>query len=276
MLFEISQFAKTYAQTYNDRKVHCGHIGLNMKLFKFAVVFICVAASVLFILTAALLIRQNFNDVMINDSFTAMRSVERYSASVSSAGFASRTSEKSAGYTCIEMLAQSLGQTEITEQSLLESNDDKDLTVSSAGMEKTLKDMFPSYTVTRRANMKNSEMIESIYNSLKNRIPVIVSLAQEVTPPEDDTESAETLESEEFILTYAVVRAMTLPENTVMVMYADGTRKSLTTEDFLEATRFDNYKNMEFVKKLSVALGTNTKNTAYFLEKKPEVENDSK
>ncbi|GHV15424.1 hypothetical protein FACS1894219_12300 [Clostridia bacterium] len=123
----------------NDRKVHRGHIGLNMKLFKFAVVFICVAASVLFILTAALLIRQNFNDVMINDSFTAMRSVERYSASVSSAGFASRTSEKSAGYTCIEMLAQSLGQTEITEQSLLESNDDKDLTVSSAGMEKTLR-----------------------------------------------------------------------------------------------------------------------------------------
>ena len=241
-----------------------------MKIFKFSVIFLCIAFAIGFVITAALIIRQNVVDIMINDNVSAMTHNVKYRNKVKIIGVPVIKQEISCGYACIEMLSEYLGGNgALTEEILYERNGNKITTSTNDGLYKEMQKRLPDYKITQHKNLKNSELIDMIYESLTNGMPVIFSYAA------FDTTLDDAKDNPEWTLHYGIAVGMNIPGNEITVNNPYGYTETYGISDFLKATRFESYDNMEFYLKLGFGAGIFSKNTVYIIEDLPADLNDT-
>jgi hypothetical protein len=164
------------------------------------------------------------------------------------------TQKISCGYACIEMLANWKGKT-ITEQSLYSQNNGKITTSMGSGFlyEKTRQ--FPEWKTVRYINITHTELLKGIYVSLGNGFPSPIEFAAKNT-------------SDEWTLHFGIVTAMDFSGNKIIVQNPYGYEETYTIKDFIRATRYECYENMEWYFKAGFNMGLFHKNTIYIIENK--------
>ena len=209
-----------------------------MKIFKFSVLFLCIICAAGFITIAAMLIKLSMNDMSINDDINYITKNEKYNNPVKING----------------------------ENTPVIDNIPVSFSFSTNGsFYSEIKKQFSEYNITQYKNMKNSDLIDKIYDALSNNIPVICPYAIVESVPVF-SENSENNQAE-WEINYCIVTELDIPEDKITVNNPYGDTITYTIEDFLKATRFENYENMEFGLKLKFAIEIYTKNTAYILEK---------
>ena len=160
--------------------------------------------------------------------------------------------EISCGYAVIEIFAKFNGNNSITEKSLFEAN--KGISTSSAaGFEKEMNKLFTNYRTTTYKYLKNTELLDKVYSSLKNGIPVPFEWAAKL----ENT----------WTLHYSMIYGIDIPNDKIMVSNPYGYKEELSLKDFLNRTTFDAYENMPFYFKLAFAFGAFEKNTIFLIER---------
>jgi len=183
-----------------------------------------VICAIGFVVAATMIIKQNMVDIAINNNISSLTNNVKYKNPV-----------------------------EIESVPVIE----KISTSVSSGFYTEIKKQFPDYKVTQHKNIKNSELIEKIYDSLLNDMPVICPYAIIEN-------------SEVWTMNYCLVVGIDIPGDKITVNNSYGYTEIYTIKDFLKATRFENCENMEFYLKLGFAVEVFTKNTVYIIEKLEE------
>lgn len=218
------------------------------------VVIACVLLAVL-LLTSIMFIRQSAISRSINDDYTAVLNNPAYQAPVSVDGVYFITQEISCGYANIEMLANWQGK-DITEQKLLDENDGAISTAMGTGFLDEMAKQFPEWTIARHVNLSNSDLLVMLYESLAAGMPVPIEFAALL-----DTEQGKV-----WTLHFAIVTGMDLPNDRIVVQNPYGYEETYSVNDFLSATRYDSYENMELLFRFGFAFGLFHKNTIYTIQ----------
>ena len=189
-----------------------------------------------------------------NDDYSGLLQDSDYSQAVSVAGIQAIKQEVTCGYAVIEMLAKWKGKP-ITEKTLLSQNNGEISTSMGSGFLKEINRQFPEWETIRYVNIANTELLKNIYSSIKNGFPVPIEFAAKNT-------------SFEWTLHFAVVSAMDLGNNKITVQNPYGYEETYTVQDFIRATRYESYENMEWYFKIGFNMGLFNKNTIYIIDDK--------
>lgn len=200
-------------------------------------------------------IRQAFRDHRIDDDYASVLGDTVYQAPVSVDGVHFITQEISCGYANIEMLTNWQGR-KITEEMLYEANGGKISTAMGTGFLDETTQQFPEWKITRHVNLTNSELLCTLHNSLADGMPVPIEFAA----------LYDTGEGKVWTLHFGIVSGMDLENDTVTVQNPYGYEESYSVNDFLQATRYDSYENMELFYRFGFAFGMFHKNTVYTLQ----------
>lgn len=183
----------------------------------------------------------------INDDFSCVYADEKYSTAVSVDNIKVITQQVSCGYAVIEMFSAWNGGS-ITEQSLFD-NYGKVVTSTGNSFCKEFNKQFPKYQTEMYKYLKNTELIDKVYDSLASGIPVPFEWAAKY--------------EDEWTLHYSLVIGMDVPNDTVTVANPYGYIENLSLKDFLDRTGFKAFENMPFFYKLAFAFGIFEKNTIF-------------
>ena len=188
----------------------------------------------------------------INDSWARIYTDEKYGAAVEVDNVEVITQKVSCGYAVIEMFSAWNGGS-ITEQSLY-GEYGKVVTSTGKSFCKEFNKQFPDYETKIYKYLKNSELIEKVYDSLADGIPVPFEWAAKYEG--------------EWTLHYSLVIGMDIPNDTVKVANPYGYIENLSVKDFLDRTSFKAYEKMPFYYRLAFAFGIFEKNTVFIATKK--------
>ena len=247
-----------------------------MKIFKFSVVFLCILFAVGFVVTAVMIIKQNMIDLTINDNITSLTHNVKYKNPVNIKSVPVVRQKISGGYACIEMLSKYLGNgaPPITEDILYKENGNKISASTNKGLYNEIQKQFPDYKITQYRNLKNSELINKIYESLAKDMPVIFSYAAAENSNRSNGEGETETEADNkdavsvslWTMNYGIIVGMDIPGDRITVNNTYGYSETYSIKEFLKTTRFENYENMEFFLKLRFAVEIFTKNTIYVFD----------
>jgi hypothetical protein len=210
-----------------------------MKIFKYAVISVCVIFAVSFVVTAAMIIKQSMRDIIINDNVLSL------ARNVNFREPAAIDMETEAGAEIIFAFTEMLGEIE------------RFTAAASSELYAGLKKQFayPDYAVSQHRNLKNSEMLEKIHGSLGSGMPVIFAYA---ASGENGAQG----------IYYGVAVEIDIPGGVIGVI-GDGGRGAYMTykiDEFLSATRFENYEDMALYMKLGLAADIFAKNTIFVID----------
>jgi hypothetical protein len=189
-----------------------------------------------------------------DDDYSGVLKDSNYSQKVSVTGIQIIKQEVSCGYAIIEMLAKWKGKP-ITEKTLLSQNGGEISTSMGSGFLKEMNRQFPEWETTRYVNIPNTELLKNIYTSLKNGFPVPIEFAAKNT-------------SSEWTLHFAIVSAMDLGNNQIIVQNPYGYEETYNVQNFIRAIRYECYENMEWYFKAGFNMGLFNKNTIYIISNK--------
>ncbi len=196
--------------------------------------------------------KQAVLDAVMNDDISVVYQNPQYQDPVRVEGVAVITQKVSCGYACIEMLSRWAGSP-ITEDELFEQNGGTIVTATEQGFCKELNLRLPQFTAAMQANLKNTQFIDEAYDSLVAGKPVPFQFA--ALYRSGDTAV--------WTLHYAIITGMDIPNDKITICNPYGYEETYTVKDFLKATRYESYENMEFYFKLAFAAGYFHKNTLY-------------
>ena len=214
----------------------------------------CILLVTLLVIAGAF-IRQEYISSKINDDYTMVLNNPIYQEPVSVDGVHFITQEISCGYAIIEMLSNWQNK-EITEQFLFENNGNTISTSMGTGFLNEIEKQFPEWAITRHTDLTNSELLCAMHETLADGMPVPVEFAA--------LRNVDGVEA--WTLHFAVVTAMDLQNNIVIVQNPYGYEESYTVDSFLKATRYDSYENMELIFSFGFAFGLFHKNTIYTIQ----------
>jgi hypothetical protein len=192
--------------------------------------------------------------VYSGDDYSGLLLDSNYLQAVSVQGIQAIKQNVSCGYAVIEMLAKWKGK-QITEQTLLSQNNGEISTSMGSGFLKEMNKQFPEWETTRYINISNTELLKNIHTSLENGFPVPIEFAAKDT-------------SDKWTLHFAVVIAMDLGNNQITVQNPYGYEETYTTDNFIRATRYESYTDMEWYFKIGFNMGLFHKNTIYTIANK--------
>ena len=158
--------------------------------------------------------------------------------------------EVSCGYAVLEMVAHWAGKN-VTEESLYDAYG-KVVTSTGKSFEKEMNKQFPTYETTMYQYETNSQMLEKIYNSLSEGIPVPFEWAAK-------TEGMWTLH-------YSLITGLDFKSDEITVCNPYGFTEVLSVESFLDRASFDAYENMPLFLKLGFMFDVFEKNTIFIME----------
>ena len=208
-----------------------------------------IVSSLVLIVAGALLILA-IRTASIKDDYSSIFTDEKYSEPVSCKEIEVITQEVSCGYAVIEMFASWSGKN-ITEESLYETYG-KVVTSTGKNFCKEMNKQFPEHKTTMHKYLKNTELIDTVYQSLKAGTPVPFEWAA--------------LYKEEWTLHYSLVTGMDIPNNKVTIANPYGYYEEITIEDFLDRTTFEAYKPMPWFLKMGFMFGFFEKNTVFTVD----------
>lgn len=160
----------------------------------------------------------------------------------------------SCGYAVLQMLGEWQGKS-ITEDSLYEQNDDSVSTSIGSGFLNEAQRQFPEWHVTKYAGISDSSLIKTAHDSLKAGFPVPVELAAKAP-------------NGNWTLHFVLVTGMNLSADYITVANPYGYFETYNIEDFLRATRYECYENMEWYFCAGFSTGIFHKNTLYILARR--------
>ena len=223
----------------------------------FALIPVIIVVLLTFFIVSAF-VRFKILSNKINDDFSSCFQNEKYSEPVSVENVECITQDVSCGYAVIEMFSK-WDDGHITEEVLY---DEYKKVVTSTGKSfcEEMNKRFSEYNTRMYKNLTNSEMIDSIYDSLCKGMPVPIEWAAK----KDD----------EWTLHYSLVTGMDIPNNIVTIANPYGYYESISLEEFLERTRFDAYENMPLFLKAGFVFGIFEKNAIFIVSDKKSAEDE--
>lgn len=214
-----------------------------------------IAATLLIILTIIIcaIIKDNIKTDQLFDDYSSIYSNPKYDSSFYVDNLEPIKQDISCGYAVIEMFAKWAGENNITEKSLYDEYG-KVVTSTGDSFEKEMNKQFEAYNTTMYKNLKNTELVDKIYDSLSSGIPVPSEWAAKF--------------EDEWTLHYSLVTGIDIKNNIVTVLNPYGYRETISIDEFLERTSFKAYDNMPLFIKLGFAFGIFEKNTIFIVEPK--------
>lgn len=221
-----------------------------MKMVKrilLALAFIMILGVIVIVSAIAIM---EYKTQKINNDYSTVFTDEKYTRAVSVNDIQVITQSISCGYATIEMFSSWNGS-DITEIALF---DEYGKVVTSTGKSfcEEMNRQFPEYNTTMYSYLPNTELLDKIYNSLSNGIPVPFEWAAQY--------------DNEWTLHYSLITGIDLKNDNITVLNPYGYIEELTIKDFLDRTSFNAYENLPFYLKLGFAFGQFDKNTIFIVE----------
>lgn len=217
------------------------------KTIKITIIIICVlvisTTLILGIAFTILAVKTN----KINDDYSYIYTSKKYSEAVKIDNIEIITQEISCGYAVIQMFSAWSGGN-ITEKDLL-NNYGKVVTSTGNSFCKEFNKQFPEYYTKIYKYLKNSELIDKVYDTLASGIPVPFEWAAK--------------SNGDWTLHYSLILGMDIPNDTITVANPYGFIENLSIKEFLERTTFSAFVNMPFYYHLAFAIGIFEKNTVF-------------
>lgn len=210
---------------------------------------------IILLITIAMFIKQAITDSKINDDISLIYTNEKYKTPVSVNGIEVIKQNISCGYACIELLARWQDK-DITENSLFTQNNGKITTAMGNGFANEMNRQFTEFQTTKNTNLTNSELLDKVYNSLEEGMPIPFEFAAIYDDNGNDV----------WTLHFALITAMDVVVDEITISNPYGYLETYTLSEFLQATRYESYENMEFFFKFGFAAGLFKKNTIYIIE----------
>lgn len=221
------------------------------KVTKKKVVTVILALVLILVATVtALLVKLHIKTEGMLDDYSGIFQDEKYSEPVFVEGVEVITQDVSCGYAVIEMFSTWSGHS-VTEESLYDEYG-KVITSTGEAFCDEMNKQFPEFNTTIHKYMKNSELIDAVYNCLANGKPVPFEWAA--------------LYGEEWTLHYSLVTGMDIPNDKVYVANPYGYNEEISVEEFLNRTSFEAFEGMPWYFKMGFAVGMFEKNTVFIVE----------
>ena len=217
------------------------------KTVKRIIIITAAVLAVIIAVAAVSLILQRLRTNEINNDISGIFSDEKYSEPVYIDGIDVIKQDVSCGYAVIEMFSSWCGGG-ITEKTLY---DQYGKVVTSTGQSfcDEMNKQFPQYRTTIHKYLKNTELIDLMYDSLSRGMPVPFEWAA--------------LYGKEWTLHYSLIIGADIPADRITVANPYGYIEELTVSDFLKRTTFEAYENMPLFLKFGFAFGIFEKNTIF-------------
>ena len=183
----------------------------------------------------------------ILDDYSSVYENEKYKTPIMIDGVDVIRQDVSCGYAVLEMFSSWSGHS-VTEKSLY---DQYGKVVTSTGIAfcEEMNKQFPEYTTTICKYLKNTELIDAIYENLSDGIPVPFEWAA--------------LYGDEWTLHYSLIIGADIPADKITVANPYGYYEELTVAELLNRTSFEAYEKMPLFLRLGFAFGIFEKNTIF-------------
>ena len=183
----------------------------------------------------------------ILDDFSSVYQNEKYQTPIMIEEVDVIKQDVSCGYAVIEMFSK-WNKGQITEQSLYDQYG-KVVTSTGKAFCAEMNKQFPEYTTTMSKYLKNSELIDQIYENLADGIPVPIEWAA--------------LYGDEWTLHYSLIISADIPGDKITVANPYGYCEEISVAELLDRTSFEAYEDMPLFLKLGFAFGIFEKNTLF-------------
>jgi len=223
-----------------------------MRIAKFVFASLCIAVIVCALITVGMMVYQSVLDVLTNDNVQALTRKAKYNNFARIRGLHIHAAEEeNKGYGSIELLARYF---ESEEMPIPDRNREPR---NNREFRTELQKAFPEYNITQHSNLRNTELIDLIYDALAAENPVIIFHAGA-----NPNEGGQNLE-----MRYSVVIGVNLPNlnNQIRISDPHGITVTYTLDDFIRSARFNNYE-MSFYQRLLFAFRIYAKNTIFIIE----------
>ena len=213
-------------------------------------VILFIAGSLIVLAAVALGILQIRTNRMMDD-YSSVYENEKYRTPVMIDGVNVIKQDVSCGYAVLEMFSSWSGHS-VTEKSLYDQYG-KVVTSTGNAFCKEMNKQFPEYTTTICKYLKNTELIDAVYENLSNGIPVPFEWAA--------------LYGDEWTLHYSLIIGADIPADRITVANPYGYYEELTVAELLNRTSFEAYEKMPLFLKLGFAFGVFEKNTVFRVQR---------
>ena len=213
---------------------------------KIVSVILFFAGSLIVLAAVALGILQIRTNRMMDD-YSSVYENEKYQTPVMIDGVNVIKQDVSCGYAVLEMFSSWSGHS-VTEKSLYDQYG-KVVTSTGNAFCREMNKQFPEYTTTICKYLKNTELIDAVYENLSNGIPVPFEWAA--------------LYGDDWTLHYSLIIGADIPADKITVANPYGYYEELTIAELLNRTSFEAYEKMPLFLRLGFAFGIFEKNTIF-------------
>ena len=213
---------------------------------KIVSVILLFAGSLIVLAAVALGILQIRTNRMMDD-YSSVYENEKYQTPVMIDGVNVIKQDVSCGYAVLEMFSSWSGHS-VTEKSLYDQYG-KVVTSTGRAFCEEMNKQFPEYTTTICKYLKNTELIDAVYENLSAGIPVPFEWAA--------------LYGDKWTLHYSLIIGADIPADRITVANPYGYYEELTVAELLNRTSFEAYEKMPLFLRLGFAFGIFEKNTIF-------------
>ena len=207
----------------------------------------------LFLVVAAIIPCVNkIKAVRMNNDYSSIYKNEKYQKPVFVQGITALPQKYSCGYAVIQMMAQWNNNVALTEEALLAEHG-KIVTSTGRAFAAEMNRKLPQYKTQQYKYLKNTVLIDKVYESLAAGVPVPFEWAAK----KDD----------EWTLHYSIITGLDLAADKIIIANPYGFVEEISIEEFLSRTSFSSYEKMPLFIKLGFAYGIFEKNAVFILER---------
>lgn len=223
-----------------------------MKKLKKVLIAILILILVLILISiiSICMLKSKTNNIL--DDYSSIYINKKYQDSILIDNVDVFKQDVSCGYAVIEMFAKWDNNSKITEKTLYDKYG-KVVTSTGKSFEEEMNKQFPKYKTTMYKYLKSSELIDKVFNSLSNGIPVPFEWAAKY--------------EDEWTLHYSLIIGIDIPNDSITIANPYGYIEKINIKEFINRTSFESYENMPIYLKLGFAFGIFEKNTIFIIER---------
>ena len=223
-----------------------------MKIIKRILIAILILILVLTLISiiSICILKSKTNNIL--DDYSSIYINKKYQDSILIDNVNVFKQDVTCGYAVIEMFAKWDNNLDLTEKTLYEKYG-KVVTSTGKSFEEEMNKQFPKYKTTMYKYLKSSELIDKVFNSLSNGIPVPFEWAAKY--------------EDEWTLHYSLIIGIDIPNDSITIANPYGYIEKINIKEFINRTSFESYENMPIYLKLGFAFGIFEKNTIFIIER---------
>lgn len=224
-----------------------------MKVLKKLLIIIAAFVFLLSIIITISFINLNNKTKKTMDDYAYIYTEEKYATPHYIDNVEVFKQDVSCGYAVIEMFAKWNNIDYLTENYLY-TEYGKVVTSTGKSFEKEMNKQFASYQTTMYKYLTNTDLIDKVYTSLSNGMPVPFEWAAKL----DDT----------WTLHYSLIIGIDIKQDKIIIANPYGYIENISISEFLDRTSFSSYEKMPLFLKLGFAFNVFEKNTIFIITNK--------